>query len=157
MRFANGLREGRREWVIGENSVSEPRAWNLSLDDARAAIDARSHFVEFLNDVQSDADFINTAELVFGELLGNVVRHAPGPVEISVDLNDESLILHVIDSGPPLTAAKHRKLPEDVLSERGRGLFIVEQLASDVRIERLENRGNHISVTMSRRLSGAQR
>lgn len=142
--------EGRREWVSGEYSVSA-RAWNLSIDDARAAVDARSHFVAFLNGVQSDADFINTAELVFGELLGNVVTHAPGPVEISVDLDDESLVLHVVDSGPPLPAVE-RHLPEDVLSERGRGLFIVEQLASDVRIERLENSGNHISVTMLRRL-----
>ncbi len=143
--------EGRREWFTGEYSVSAAPAWNLSLDDARTAVDARSHFVAFLNGIQSDPNFINTAELVFGELLGNVVRHAPGPVEISVDLNDESLVLHVIDSGPPLQAVE-RHLPEDVLSERGRGLFIVEQLASDVRIEHLENCGNHISVTMSRRL-----
>jgi anti-sigma regulatory factor (Ser/Thr protein kinase) len=136
--------------------VSAPRAWNLSADDARAAVDARSHFVEFLHGIQSDTNFIDAAELVFGELLGNVVQHAPGPVEISVDLNDDSLVLHVVDSGPPLQAAKHRTLPEDVLSERGRGLFIVQQLASDVRIEHLENRGNHISVTMPLRREDAQ-
>jgi anti-sigma regulatory factor (Ser/Thr protein kinase) len=145
------LVEGRREWVIGENvvSVTAPPAWNLSLDDAGAAIDARSLFVEFLNGIQTDANFIDTAELVFGELLGNVVRHAPGPVEISVDLDDDSLVLHVIDSGPPLPSVE-RQLPEDALSERGRGLFIVQQLASDVRIEHILNCGNHISVTMAR-------
>lgn len=131
-------------------SLSGSRAWSLSLDDARAAVDARSHFVEFLQGIKSDGDFIDTAELVFGELLSNVVRHAPGPVEISIDLNDDSMVLHVIDSGPPL-AVGERRLPEDILSERGRGLFIVEQLTVNVRVEHIVNCGNHISVTMSRR------
>lgn len=151
---------GRREWIVREAkavSVSGSRAWNLSAEDARAAVNARSHFVEFLHSIQSDTNFIDAAELVFGELLGNVVRHAPGPVEITVDLNDDSMVLHVVDSGPPLAASKRRKLPEDVLSERGRGLFIIQQLASDVRIEHLENCGNHISVTMPRRREAAQR
>lgn len=125
-------------------------AWALHVDDVRAAVDARSRFVEFLQSAGCDADFIDKAELILGELLGNVVRHAPGPVEISVDSGDEAMILHVIDSGPPIGEPRHR-LPDDVLSERGRGLFIVEQLATAVHIERVLNRGNHLAVTMARR------
>jgi anti-sigma regulatory factor (Ser/Thr protein kinase) len=121
------------------------------VDDARRAVDARTHFVEFLHGADCDEDFIDRAELVFGELLGNVVRHAPGSLEISIDSNDDSMVLHVIDSGPPFTLTE-RRLPDDVFSERGRGLFIVEQLAADVRIERVVDRGNHISVTLPRRL-----
>ena len=130
-------------------SVAPPRSWTLALDDARAAWDARSHFVEFLRSVGSSEHFVHTAELVFGELLGNVVCHAPGPVEVSVDCYDEALVLHVIDSGPPI-AVTDWHLPEDTLSERGRGLFIVAQLAANVRIEHIANYGNHISVTMQR-------
>ena len=115
--------------------VNLSRAWSLSLDDAGQAVDARSHFVEFLQRIQSDNDFIATAELIFGELSGNVVRHAPGPVEIAIDLNEASVILHVIDSGPLLRIAEHR-LPDDILSEQGRGLYIVEQLGAEVRFER---------------------
>ncbi len=126
-------------------------AWTLYADDARSAGDARALFVEFLRGANCDRDFIDRAELVFGELLGNVVRHAPGSVEISVDSNDETLVLHVFDSGPPIAPARHR-LPEDMFSERGRGLFIVEQLAADIQIERVPDRGNHISVTLARRL-----
>ena len=125
----------------------ERRAWTLSLDDVRVGVHARLHFVEFLQSVWSDEDFLDRAELIFGELLGNVVRHAPGPVEIFCDLDDDSIVLHVIDSGPPLKSAK-RRLPDDVLSERGRGLFIVAQLASDVRIEPARDHGNHISVKL---------
>jgi anti-sigma regulatory factor (Ser/Thr protein kinase) len=69
-------------------------------------------------------------------------------VEISVDRNDDTIVLHVIDSGDPLPETE-RHLPEDVLSERGRGLFIVSKLASGVRIEHVRNCGNHISVAMS--------
>lgn len=130
-------------------SVGPRRAWSLSLDDARAAWDARSHFVEYLRSIGGDARFINTAELVFGELLGNVVCHAPGPVEVSVECYDDKLVLHVIDSGPPIAVTKWH-LPEDTLSERGRGLYIVAQLAADLRIEHVANYGNHISVTISR-------
>ena len=119
------------------------------MDDAGQAVDARSHFVEFLQRIQSDNDFIATAELIFGELLGNVVRHAPGPVEIAIDLNEASVILHVIDSGPLLRIAEHR-LPDDILSEQGRGLYIVEQLGAEVRFERNVGRGNHIIVTLRR-------
>jgi anti-sigma regulatory factor (Ser/Thr protein kinase) len=130
--------------------VSGPKAWALSLDDAGTGVRARSHFVAFLRSIKSGKEFIGTAELVFGELLGNVVRHAPGPVEIFLDLDDDRVILHVIDSGPPLSMTEYN-LPADALSERGRGLFIVAQLASEVRIELAGDFGNHIIVTMARR------
>jgi anti-sigma regulatory factor (Ser/Thr protein kinase) len=126
--------------------VSGTPAWTLYVNDAGAAVDARANFVRFLQGVGNTEDFLDRAELVFGELLGNVVRHAPGPVEITVELNDDAIVLHVIDSGPPLRTAKHR-LPDDLLSERGRGLFIVEQLAAEMHVERIK-RGNHISVTL---------
>jgi anti-sigma regulatory factor (Ser/Thr protein kinase) len=122
----------------------------LSLEDARAGVHARSHFVAFLQSIECNLEFIGTAELVFGELLGNVVRHAPGPVEIAIDLEDDSIVLHVTDSGPPLRLTEYN-LPHDALSERGRGLFIVAQLAHDLQVELVGNRGNHISVTMRRR------
>jgi anti-sigma regulatory factor (Ser/Thr protein kinase) len=124
-------------------------AWMFASADARTAVDARTQFVEFLRSIGTSDDLVYKAELVFGELLGNVVRHAPGPVEISFDLDSYSGagILHVIDSGPefPLTA---RHLPDDVLSELGRGLFIVQQLATDVTVERIPNRGNHTIVKL---------
>lgn len=131
-------------------SVAPPPSWSLSFDDGRAAWDARSHFVEFLRSNGTSERSVHTAELVFGELLSNVVCHAPGPVEISVECHEETLVLRVIDSGAPIALAEWR-LPEDILSERGRGLFIINQLAARVRIEHVANYGNHISVTMPRR------
>jgi PAS domain S-box-containing protein len=128
-------------------SIGKPPAWTFSSEDARAAVDARGLFVEFLHGIAADDELVDRAELIFGELLGNVVRHAPGPVEISFDLDSSPGILHVIDSGPAFTLAPSH-LPDDAFSELGRGLFIVQQLASDVRVDHIPNCGNHISVAL---------
>lgn len=128
-------------------SARKAPAWTFTSEDARAAVDARAQFVDFLRSVGSGDDFVARAELIFGELLGNVVRYAPGPVDISLDLEAESSTLHVIDSGPPFSLGATR-LPDDELSELGRGLFIVQQLAANVRAEYIPNYGNHISVTL---------
>jgi anti-sigma regulatory factor (Ser/Thr protein kinase) len=122
-------------------------AWMFASEDARTAVDARTQFVEFLRSIGTGDELVYKAELVFGELLGNVVRHAPGPVEISFDLGSGAAILHVIDSGPEFPVNQPH-LPDDVLSELGRGLFIVQQLATDVRVERIPDRGNHTIVTL---------
>jgi anti-sigma regulatory factor (Ser/Thr protein kinase) len=129
--------------------MSANPAWSFAVDDVRAAVDARTYFVRFLRSIQGRQEFIDAAELVFGELLGNVVRHAPGPVEIWVDLDDDSLVMHVADSGPALSTTDWR-LPEDTLSERGRGLFIVAQLVEEFRVEEAANGGNCITVSIPR-------
>jgi PAS domain S-box-containing protein len=120
--------------------------WSFLADDARAAADARGSFAAFLRRRGFEHAAAARAELVFGELLGNVVRHAPGPVEIQVYAQDDRWKLHVIDSGKGFDAAGN--LPNDMLSELGRGLYIVRQLATDVSVEHVPNCGNHITVTL---------
>ncbi|MFY9631677.1 MAG: SpoIIE family protein phosphatase [Candidatus Cybelea sp.] len=128
-------------------SVGRPPAWTFAAEDARAAVDARAQFVQFLHQAAYDDDLVDRTELIFGELLGNVVRHAPGPVEVSFEVNPASATLHVIDSGAPFTLT-HAHLPDDAFAELGRGLFIVAQLAAGVRVQHVPNCGNHISVTL---------
>ena len=126
--------------------LGEPPAWRFQAQDARAAEDARSLFLEFLRGRTDDADFLTRAELVFGELLSNVVRYAPGPVEIALMWNEREAVLHVIDSGKAFDSAN--ELPANILSEFGRGLYIVEQLAKQVSIEHVAGVGNHIATTL---------
>lgn len=128
-------------------SVGKVPVWLFACEDARAAIDARAQFAAYLRSRSDDADFLGRAELIFGELLGNVVRHAPGAVEISLCWDEGAPpALHVIDRGKPFDPGGH--LPADVFSDQGRGLFIVERLARAVAIEYLPNCGNHIRVTL---------
>jgi PAS domain S-box-containing protein len=127
-------------------AIGNAPVWTFAAEDARAAVDARSLFVEFLAKLDGDREFLARAELVFGELLGNAVRHAPGPVEISLYAGDR-VVLHVIDSGPPFEV-RDRQLPQDVLSELGRGLYIVTQLVREIRVEHVANVGNHVRVRL---------
>ncbi|MEO7202807.1 MAG: SpoIIE family protein phosphatase [Candidatus Tumulicola sp.] len=126
--------------------VGHAPVWSFVADDVRAAVDARRSFVAFLRRSPCEAHMVARAEVVFGELLGSVVRHAPGPVEIQLYCNDATWKLHVIDSGDDFEASG--TLPSDILSELGRGLYIVRQLAKRVRVEHVANCGNHIAVEL---------
>ena len=121
-------------------------AWVFRADDARSAEDARAGFIAFLRTRGvPDANYA-AAELVFGELIGNVVRHAPGAITVEVDWSAKDPILHVIDRGPAFGA--RAKLPDDVMSESGRGLFLISVLGEDFSVTPLPGYGNHARVRL---------
>lgn len=120
--------------------------WSFDAENAKAAQDARGEFVAYLRGQSGDQYSIQTAELVFGELVGNVVRHAPGAIDIDVEWSNGSPVLHVLDRGPEFKPPS--KLPQDLLSESGRGLFIVRQLSKSFSVEHIPGYGNHVCVEL---------
>jgi PAS domain S-box-containing protein len=120
--------------------------WSFDAENAKAAQDARGEFVSYLRGQCSDGFSVETAELIFGELVGNVVRHAPGAIDIDVDWSNGSPLLHVLDRGPEFMPPTN--LPRDLLSESGRGLFIVRQLSKSFSIEHIPGYGNHVCVEL---------
>ena len=127
--------------------LGNPVRWRFESDNARLAQDARSEFVAYLRQRINDPDVLASAELVFGELVGNVVRHAPGPLEVEVEWNGPNPVLHLIDRGPKF--ANLDALPGDLMSEFGRGLFIIHSLTQALRMEYIPNYGNHITAVLS--------
>jgi PAS domain S-box-containing protein len=129
-------------------AIAPPRSrrWTFDTNDASAAHGARHSFVAALRDGGLPADRLDSAELVFGELLGNVVRYAPGPIEIMFDWSDPTPVLHVLDRGPGFTLAP--KLPSDLLSERGRGLYIVWSLTDDFNVTERHDGGSHARAVL---------
>ena len=129
--------------------IARPRSrrWAFDTNDTSAAHGARHSFVAALRDGGLRADRLDTAELVFGELLGNVVRYAPGPIEIMFDWSDPIPVLHVLDRGPGFTLAP--KLPSDLLSERGRGLYIVWSLTDDFNVTERHDGGSHARAVLN--------
>jgi anti-sigma regulatory factor (Ser/Thr protein kinase) len=120
--------------------------WTFDSDDALAAHSARSSFVAALAREASEDSDLGAAEVIFGELAGNVVRYAPGPIEIDLEWDGPQAVLHVLDRGHGFDLRS--TLPADVMSERGRGLFIVSVLGSGLRADRLPVRGNHVRVVL---------
>lgn len=121
--------------------------WQFEASDARSAYAMRDEYAETLRQFcDLNEDQMNTCQLVFAELIGNAVRHAPGPLSVSLEFRDEAVILHVVDMGPGF--AYEPRLPRNLWAESGRGLYLVSVLARDVHVERIPGIGSHISVSL---------
>lgn len=116
----------------------------FSVDDAARASEARPLFVEYLlRRCDGDTDQYS-AELIFGELTGNVMQHAPGPMSVSLTWENGRALLEVWDRGP---GYKIRTALPDDNAESGRGLSIVAILGRELRVDQ---RGDYTvtSVTL---------
>lgn len=121
-----------------------PRQFEQAAIDVRAALDragvggrARGH-----------------AELVFEEVVSNVMRHgAAHQIEAGVETRDDSLLLSFEDDGPPFDPLQHPDpvLPKhvDEAREGGLGLFLVRKVAAAVRYERTTEATNRLVVTIA--------
>jgi serine phosphatase RsbU (regulator of sigma subunit)/anti-sigma regulatory factor (Ser/Thr protein kinase) len=131
------------------DAAAEGAVLRFALDssDAGAAREARHAISDALGRHGFSADALGAAEVVLAELLGNVVRYAQGPVEIALDRSGVAPVLHVLDRG---RGFRHLpKLPADVLSERGRGLYIVSALADDFAVTRRPDGGSHARAVLA--------
>jgi PAS domain S-box-containing protein len=124
------------------------RRWSLPSLDSSGLSQMRREFRAVLVDSGMNALSMETAELVLGELVGNVVRHASGPVDFVLDQTGSEIVLHVIDDGPGFERAP--MLPIDVMSESGRGLFIVAQLTREFSVTKRHPRGSHARAVLSK-------
>ncbi|HLX25474.1 MAG TPA: SpoIIE family protein phosphatase [Candidatus Cybelea sp.] len=150
-------RGGNDDTVVLTLRLDEPAAvaaqaertlrWAFETKDVPQARAARHSFVRMLRNTGIREKQLDAAEHVFGELLGNVVRYAPGPIEIIFDWSDGAPpVLHVLDRGPGFTFAP--KLPSDMLDERGRGLYIVWSLAEDFNVTPRHDGGAHARAVL---------
>ena len=127
-------------------SYATMRRWSFDAHDAAIARAVIDEFSQILSSRNVTLQAATAAETIFAELLGNVVRYAPGLVDVIVDLSGPSIVLNVLDRGPGF--AYFPRLPQDLLSERGRGLFIVSQLAEEFSIQRRRDGGSHARVML---------
>lgn len=92
-----------------------------------------------LEAVWPSGEALDDAELALVEACNNVAIHAyadgarAGSIDLDLALVDDALVITVRDTGPPFVPAA---MPEDPLSEHGRGLMILHALAKEVTFER---------------------
>lgn len=128
--------------------VSFPHSvgWSFEAENARAAQAARGSFMARLQkEATPESDFA-AAEIIFGELVGNVVRHAPGSIDVALEWRDNRAVLHVVDRGPGFEYTLPANI--DLLSESGRGLWLAHQFGEQVTVECLPGFGAHVSVVL---------
>lgn len=127
-------------------STERMLALQFDARDARMARESRLCITAFLRDLGAPREYLANAELVYGELISNVVRHAPGEVNVSLDWRDEYPELRITDCGRGY--AKHPNLPRDLLCESGRGLFIVEALTRRFDVGRAPHGGSDVRALL---------
>jgi anti-sigma regulatory factor (Ser/Thr protein kinase) len=132
--------------VTGTAEESGVHRWSLRSDDAPLAAQIRGEFVAALSALGVAREALFTCELIFGELLGNVVRYAPGRTEIVLDTGGSSAVLHFVDDGKGFTLIP--RLPTDLLSERGRGLFLIWTLSEDFNVDVRAGGGAHARAVL---------
>lgn len=133
--------------VTRPNAAAERDArWSFAVHDRDAAESARRSIVAVLRGHGASLTDTDLTELVFSELLGNVVRHGGDEAEFALDLSADVPVLHGLDRGPGFIY--NARLPMDVMSDSGRGLFIVRSLVSDLNITRRCDGGSHVRAVL---------
>lgn len=136
--------------VDGASEDSGLYRYALNSDDYEAASRVRRAVVAELARCGVPEERLFTCELVFGELLGNVVRYAPGDFEVVLDLGGHSAVLHFLDQGKGFTLIP--RLPTDLLSENGRGLYLIWTLSEDFNVDVRPGGGAHARAVLPARL-----
>lgn len=119
--------------------------WRFESSDACRAYHAREDLLHYLASRADGASDFEAAETVFGELVANVVRHAPGPISIELYWDRETAVLRVRDAGPGFEWNGNVSLPDD-MAECGRGLFIVNTVARTLQIRCLPSGGTEVTA-----------
>jgi serine phosphatase RsbU (regulator of sigma subunit)/anti-sigma regulatory factor (Ser/Thr protein kinase) len=128
---------------------NESSRWTFHSSDGASARAVRDEIEALLAAHGAGRSDCVAAATVFSELVGNVVRYAPGRVEVLLDRSNPVPVLHMLDEGPGFS--RFPELPRNLFSETGRGLFIVATLAEDFAVTRREQRGSHARVVLSLR------
>lgn len=140
--------ESRDDVAVMTVGIGNADSWFFEAENALTAQDARAEFLAYLRERISDEKALGQAELVFGELMANVVQHAPGPVSVCCDWAQSQPVVRVIDRGAAFQIDSD--LP-DWRSESGRGLYLIRAACDDVRVERLQGYGNYVSAKLRAR------
>lgn len=119
--------------------------WYLDTSTSRNVTDLRHNFEDYLRRHAVPGSDLDGASLIFGELVTNALRHAGGPAWISVDWSGPQPVITVQDLGPGFEL---EIVEPDLVSEGGRGLYIVSHLADELRVAGKRGGGAAVSATL---------
>lgn len=127
----------------------EEREWRFSTSDARTGANVRREIGGLIAAWTGREDARFGAELTFGELIANALRHAPGSVHVTVSSDAEGNATLVVEDSGSGFALKERR--PDPYAESGRGLMLVRGVADRLTIEPALGGGTRVSATFLRR------
>lgn len=129
--------------------------WYLDTCDERAVRALRAEFGGYLRRHAAPDGDVDAAELAFTEILSNAVEHAGGPIWVEVDWSSETPVVAVHDLGPGFELA-NPGLPEDLLSEGGRGVFLASAFSKELRVAAKWGGGTVVTIRLDLRRPAEQ-
>jgi PAS domain S-box-containing protein len=126
----------------------DEREWRFSTSDARTGAQVRREIGRLIPAWTKREEIRFGAELAFGELIANAVRHAPGAVRVVVTGDGEGNTTLIVEDGGAGFAPKERRL--DPYAESGRGLMLVRGVADRLTIEPAASGGTRVCATFLR-------
>lgn len=112
--------------------MAAEQRWTFQAQQAKHAHRRRHEFIAHLRKHGSEESDFAAAEIIYGELVANVIRHANGRISIVLEWQSHYALLRVRDSGDGF---RHNFGLPHIFSETGRGLFIVRRLAHKLDVE----------------------
>ncbi len=115
--------------------------WYFETDCPRDALAGRQLLERYLSDHTHEGSDLFAASLVYGELVSNVIKHAPaGGVRVWLEPHRDKFALCINDAGAGFSDRDAHRAPDD-RAESGRGLFIVQQVCEEVSYGRVDRDG----------------
>ena len=95
---------------------------------------ARRELARLLGDASWDGD-VEAVVLAVHEAMVNAHRHAGGVKRATASFEGGTVVVEITDGGQGFGIPDSGDMP-DISAERGRGLFLISQLAADARVAR---------------------
>ena len=93
-----------------------------------------------------DEEQLSAFDVIYAETVANLIRHAGGTAEFLLQRQPDRFVLHVLDKGPGFQISP--RLPNDLFSENGRGLYLIAKLADGFSVERRPGGGSHARISI---------
>lgn len=122
------------------------RRWRFSSNDNRTGVIVRHEVGRLVTVWSADRTRRYDAELAFGEMFANVVRHAPGLVTVELADTARGAELRVTDRGPGL---REPSGSAEMFAESGRGLQLVRAVSDGVEIAVHAGGGTTVTVVFA--------
>ncbi|MEU6405304.1 ATP-binding protein [Streptomyces sp. NPDC046985] len=142
--------------VQGRDGGRETMRAAIDLHDIEAPQRAARHIVRKTLAGKTDSEYTDDVVLVADELVGNAVEHAGAALDISLDVYDWGVTVQVRDGGEDTTAVPGMPPAADEDDEGGRGLFLVDVLASAWAVQR-DKKGKRVIAIFLYRTGDADR
>ena len=130
---------------LAVRSIAARAQWEFDPSSPHAAEQVRSDLRRAL-ETYARTDALESLDMIYAELVSNAIRHAPGTIEMRFECTEigGEVVLHLLDRGPGYRANSH--LPADVMSETGRGLFIISMFCDRFAVKRRSGGGSHTRI-----------